>query len=618
MKRPYTRREMLQVGMHAGAVLLSSPHAPTAEPVVMRRQQRLPFWYELNRVQAHLGLSDAARVRPAFEGAGAMIRPLGARVMTRVVNWHDKGPWWPSSVGRPAEFSASRNVARRIIDEAHGAGLRFIAYYWFRTEAYFAERYGKWVARNPDGSAIQHARGVELCLNSPYGEIVGRRIAELVEMGVDGVYLDGRHQPSDGCWCEYCAARFARETGLSMPVARDEEDPQYRELLGFYNRTVERLLEGFQRIVRAGNPDCVLVASATFVPALWNPRMTTEWVRGVDVAKSEFRAPINLARRFYAEAGVGAGQPPTELQQALGFTVLRDAAEGRPPHIWVSGLETTGDLLTATSAILSYGCVANLNMPGTRIPDPGVAPCFDLGEKVGAVLAHARPLRWVGLVHSEKARDRRAPDRARQWREVIAPLVYAFQALAQVGVPVGVLTDGQLERAELDGYQLLFIPLLEELSDHQAVAIEGFRRRGGRVVASDPNWRWHDLAKHQQLFATFLARLPGGLDAAPVRVVRIGLRRVHAVPYFSEDGRRRIIAVANDFREVGRRRRRGVPQQLPRAVPSGVVEVRFGGFHPRRVTEAISGRRLPIGTVSGAAAVRLPAFQYMSLVVAER
>ena len=560
---------------------------------------RTQEWYESSRVQIHTRLGPPWLNRPAFFEAEKGLRSLGVQAYSRHVKTHDEGPWWPTAVGAPADFARTRNVAKEIVDRAHANGLHVIPYYWMMTEASLSDAHPDWLAREPNGSPVEHSRGKYLCMNTPYREVVKKRLAELAGMGADGIFFDERHNPPDGCWCAACKNKFRSETGLDLPKTKNLADPAYRALIGFYNRTIEGLFRELEDAIHGANPKTQLVVSVTFVPGLWNPRMTTEFVRLVDSAKSEFALGVNLARAIF-QANKGLAPPPRDVQMSLAYTLLRDASEGRPPHIWVARLTREKELMGASAALLTYGCIANLDMQEASIPNREFASSVALGNKVGPALAYSSPLRWAAVHFPERARGARLPDLTRVWNEVISPLTNAFQAFSRARVPVGIVTDGQLERGELGGYKVLVLPVAEELTASQRKTVEAFRKSGGSVIQP--------------------GEVHGTLDAAPVRVAG-GPAVLHAVPYTSRDGKTTLVAISQDFSWIEQPTREGVRKASPKEGnrPASGVEVVIRGRAPRRAVEVVSGKELPIAS-SGTegARVRVPDFEYMALVALER
>ena len=67
------------------------------------------------------------------------------------------------------------------------------------------------------------------------------------------------------------------------------------------------------------------------------------------------------------------------MRQAVGWTVLRDAADGRPPHIWAPGLPDINHAKAFAASLMTFGCIANMDVDarcllGNAAPLPGKTP----------------------------------------------------------------------------------------------------------------------------------------------------------------------------------------------------------------------------------------------------
>ena len=110
---------------------------------------------------------------------------------------------------------------------------------------------------------------------------------------------------------------------------------------------------------------------------------------------------------------------------------------------------------------------------------------FELGDRVSPYFAGTTPTRWAALHYAEHARDALAPDESGQWKQVLYPLYGAYRTLLRAHLPVGVVTDSQLEQGRLDGYRVLFLPAADRLTPRDASGGRGIqvaRRTGDRAT----------------------------------------------------------------------------------------------------------------------------------------
>ena len=85
---------------------------------------------------------------------------------------------------------------RAVTELCHKHGIRYVPYYLAQREPVaLAEAHPDWRCVNSKGKPTSY-----FCVNTPYRELVCKRVAELVkEVGVDGVFFDMFHTRADEC-----------------------------------------------------------------------------------------------------------------------------------------------------------------------------------------------------------------------------------------------------------------------------------------------------------------------------------------------------------------------------------------------------------------------------------
>jgi hypothetical protein len=598
----------------------------------------LPAWFDANRVQGHtrLGLSRYGDT-PQFANAGAAFAALGAGAFTRHVKSRDDDPWWPSE--EPVGPFDSDNLVKDFIDEAHAAGLKIVAYYWHMSEATFANLRPEWVCKKRDGvTPISGPRrsGLLLDITGPYGEVVLTRLRELAIMGADGFFFDFRHLPPRGCWETALAQDWEARTG-ERPPRPEDANPDYRAFLDFKAQRIEETFIHWRDVVKAEHPDVVFIVSTTTIPALTDREMTTRLARVADSAKNEYLHAVNpnFNKKVFDDPTLN--RPATHVRQALGWTVLRDASGGRPPHIWAAGVPNDEHARAFAASLITFGCVANMDVhevtlggsedtPAGKTPRAALEAAFKLGCDASPHLAGTEPVRWAAVHFSERIRNERGADYSAAWREVLWPLVGTFQVLAEDGLPVGVVNDHQLEEDELEGYRLLVLPNEDELTEGEQRVVTRFQRRGGAVIANEAAWQWSDRDGNAAAAAAFREAIAPHVAGAPLQVAGVGGRtRRYAVAYRDHD--RLVVAVTNDFSWVQIAWTEGAENAA--APPADGVRVMWRKGHglPERpppwppfrrlqAIEAINNEKtLEIVEIDGGYRVDLPRFPCMALVV---
>ncbi|MHC4469782.1 MAG: alkaline phosphatase family protein [Planctomycetota bacterium] len=574
----------------------------------------LPSWFEGSRVCAHTRLSSRWREDPVFTTAGEKLASLGFKTFSRHIKSGSEGAWWPSRVGAVEEWARERNVAKQIIDEAHRAGTRILVYHRHTEDRGAAEAHPDWVCRGDPLSGskpIDGKRGPQLCLNTPYADHVLTRLLELVDMGADGFYFDYVHMPKDGCFCGACGQRFNLETGLAPPPVANPRDPVYRRYVDFKNETIERAFLRWRQAIHGRNPEAVLLIGSNTYPSMLERHTTHRLYRIADSVKTEWsKGPLRLI-----------GISDTTL--SFGWDLARDAADGRPAHVWVHGLLGSASAVYATAGIVAHGCIANLDHPEGEIPNPGkFAKAVALGNRVSPHLAGTRPVRFA-LVHcSERARDARWPSPVRVGAEVVRPTHGAYRTFVGMRLPTAMITDSQLEEGVPAETRILFLADGETITPPMRKSVESFILRGGLLVTQRPEWLWHaGLEEFEKAQEGLREVVHDAGIRAPVRVFG-GSDAMHAMTYATPDRKRLVVALANEFDWVmtGRhssrelRERQHDLEPVPR--PCKDVTVKLPG-RPKRVFDAVTGKDLPTSRTPGGFIATVAEFEALAVVVAE-
>jgi hypothetical protein len=629
--------------MRAGRVRSSGSGADATSGAALTTSASLPAWFAENRVQGHTRLGIRLLDTPEFEDAAAGFKALGAGAFTRHVKSGKEGPWWPSAA--PVGAVQDRNVAKEMIDQAHAEGLEIITYYWHMGEKTYVDLRPEWVCKDTDRvTPITDRRGADLDITEEeYREVVLTRLLELAEMGTGGFFFDSEHLPLDGCWGSALENTWREvENGQDAPTPPDT-NPRYLEFIRFKARKIEETFNFWRDKVKAKHPEVVFVVSTTTIPALTHHAMTTRLARIADSPKNEYL--LALRDRFNKRVfknNADLAVPPGHVRQALGWTVLRDSADGRPPHVWAPGLPNTDHAQAFAASLLTFGCIANMDVDeqsllGAKAPTEGKTPldalkkAFALGKTASPHLAHANLLRWAAIHFGERNRNAREANYRRAWQEVLWPLVGAYQVLTEDGLPVGIVNDHQLEQSALDGHLLLVLPNSgpDDLTDGQQRAINAFEAGSGVVIRNKPEWAWSDPDGTDAAAAALRAAIRPHLATAPVQVTG-GPTGRYAISYRRRG--RLVVAVTNDFSWVQTTQPGDVPPKInPPAPPAVGVHVTWRKGHglpqipggtPRRhrleATEVISGEPLTVEELDRGYRVTLPTFSFMALLVVTR
>jgi hypothetical protein len=568
---------------------------------------RLPGWFEGNRVQAHSEHNIELAVKLTPEGHARVIREMGAEVLARIYLSRDEGAWWQSKVGEIHPLIGDRQFAQEISDAVHRQGMKAIAYYRHMSDAAMQREHPDWVCKLPDGSPFLEPRYIKT------------RLIELAEQGVDSIYFDNRHMP-DICTCQYCLKKFLQQRGHKMEPLAPVGSLKYMEAVEFVNRSMVEAFMEWRAAVRAKCPDVFFCVKSAQYPRFFSPHIDYNLLAISDSSGTEFNKPFGHVTLQMREEP-NFVEPAYDNQVGLGWSIVRDGSQGRPPIMWIPHIRNEEKAMYSAAAAVTYGCIAAMNM---RIRDlekdgPSNAAIFSsalaMGKKLSPYLAYARPIPWAALHISERSRNARLADRKLMWREVFWPALGAYQVLKEAHVPWVTVSDLALSEAIDARTRVLVLPWPDELTEKQKQVVQKFEKGGGDVVRLDQRAGWHNNSRQPELLKQMALAIQRFAGQLPIKIN--GPQAMHAVCFDQHDKKRIVVALANTwgwFKNTRRLIIEGTPPPMCRNV---TISFTRNLGKPRRVLEAVTGRELPIEKTNGGWLVQVPEFQINACVVAE-
>ncbi len=608
---------------------------------------RLPAWFEQNRVQAHFENRIHDDLDGLYQQLHPAVRSMGARVLTRIFKTTGEGAWWPTAVGETNELLRGRDLGRELVEHAHQCGLRVFAYYRIMCDDFVEREHPEWLCRDVHGELVLEPRTRRrpnprdrrhvICFNSPARQFVQARLLELADRGVDGIYFDSWHMP-EVCTCENCRRLFQQQTGRPLRVPADRSSPDYQRAAAFVAQSIVRNFRQWKAAVRAKHPDVLFAIGSSLYPCFHTQmQLTADLLAISDTSKTEFSKPFGgflgwpvvdgrLVRgRLPRHLDPSFALPSYDVQNALGWTFTRDSCDGRPPLMWVPFTRTEQQALFSAAAAVTYGCVASIHPTDlwsrrTRRINPAAIeryrPVYAYGQKVSPHLAGTRPLRWALLHISERSRNRRIADQRKLWVEFFAPLLAAFETFQQAHWPVATINDRQLAAGVPDQAAVLVLTHRDELDQPQRRAVERFTRRGGVVVCLDDWTGWHLRGEKETLKRKLLEGLEDRGLVPPIRVR--GPARLHAVFFRGPEGRKTVVSLVNDFGWFRCKRepdRQALSLPAPPPCEGVVVELQRQQGPVRRAVEAVTGKELEVSHEGPWTRVAAPPFAVTACVV---
>ncbi len=544
--RQHHRHRMFEAtGSAAAAMLLAVSSAgqnPLGGPDVL-----LPDAYETHRVLAKVNLARGS-IRDAGPGdtcdcngcdddlfitANALVAQLGpgATLFQRHCKTGDEGPWWPTAVGPqhvdedcPRFFHEGEDLVAGMDDRAASAGQRTFYYYRHMEEAYYGGTWSDdgddrldlgewdpstalepaWIARRRFGSDSPPTypgdgpdigwpwvttRGIWLCVNSPYRDVVRTRVEELAAAEGIGIHFDYKHNPPQGCFCAYCEAAWV-ERGWqdATGVAFTDLTSEHPLLMDFYSESVRLYFEHLTAAARVIDDRFIIGVKAAELAAIGRRGLRTANAAAADILMLEFGQ--GSSHKVFGNCGDPPHpllyEPSWSVKWSVAWGLARDATYGRPPKVVIDVLSSLDDLphpdaqeaRALTGAALTFGCTAVLTYPGLGEPaTPDIwTPSHQLGAALATAIGHTRPRRWVGVLFPESALVYRGWNRSNSptnqptvtiYREIFSPIFGAVELLDEKGAPWGLITEEQLleyaaDPDYLDAFAQLVVPVAQD------------------------------------------------------------------------------------------------------------------------------------------------------------
>ncbi|MDA8745660.1 dockerin type I domain-containing protein [Rubripirellula amarantea] len=413
------------------------------------------------------------------------------------------------------------------------------------------------MCRLQSGDPIVHfRRGTYLDLASEYAEIVESRLLELAAMGSEAFFFDSYHMPEIGCRGGAIEQGFVAETGLTVP--EDASSENHEAWIRYKADFLTAYFEELSETIHEQFPHVAMVISNATLAGLFSQQTTTQ-LAADDIGKSEFTFATRFDEDFF-ESHPDVYEPHADFRAALGWTVLRDASDGAPPHIWMASFPNEAHIRAFTASIITYGGVANIDVPEANLlvaNDPEgtstratVAAGMALGNQLSGTVAGKATATEVAILFSESQRDA-LPSLASRCTEVIGPVIGAYEAFRTEHRSVNVIADWQLADPDYDlqRFEVVFVTQRSTLSVDQESALSQFEASGGVVIENNPSWQWSTPdgitgskeALLQVLNSVLPARLQSTGGSAHVHI------QMHVNP---DDATDRTILIANDFRFV--------------------------------------------------------------------
>ncbi len=422
---------------------------------------------------------------------------LAEKLHVNVLVIFARDPWGrtfykSSSVG-PFHPKLGEDFIRNLVRYAKEKNIKVVVMIGHTANKYLYLKHSDWAQVNSRGETIllEHVPQYEqnydpewpqMCINSPFIEYIAKEVVETISLGVDGVFLDSfRYQPDPerACYCKWCKTRFYKEHGYEMPLNPNWSDSRWRRLWDWRYEVVVDKIKYLSQLAKKLNSDVLFMYNSH--PGGWAGRTN----RVVE----EAREYIDVV---YAECSEVDHQPPGFITE---MTKLTKAMSGGKPvwssrnyfHMYRTVQATTPIAVKQglREAIIAGGSPWLLVFSSTLKQSPEVLEAakqvFVEHERIEEYLDGAEPIRYAGIVVSNKTRDHYGRLKPQKYVDEVRGFYYS---LTHSHVPVDFIAERDLEDKVLSKYRVVILANTAYMTSNAVKALEKYVENGGNIIAT--------------------------------------------------------------------------------------------------------------------------------------
>lgn len=463
-------------------IKLSSANLPPRTVMTLQPERHIPDWLETDWRIGHLPPAGFDMVEKYLKA--------GYEVVTVNAN----GAWWkvgPSaSLYTPQEVKEADEYMRRLVTMIHGAGAKSIFYIgpvqvpWLSPQ--MVKAHPDWVRIRPSGKPDPTPNFANI--RSGYADWLLNQLTYVTKTyGVDGYWFDGYAPVHLHTYDEATRKAFREYSGgkdIPMPISDVPDQPMYfdisgnplaREYMAWHEKYFVEFADRMRSAIREGNPDAVIFANHSgnrtwYFPDMYMGEYPASYSSAIDVSSVELYWDV----------------PGDPLYQQFVYAFMQGVTHDKGAAVWIQPSE---------HGITGVSSPVEIQLRGLEGMGWGVRAEFVESAKREEYmrmheenikarepwLVKSRAVPYIGIVASEQTRS--------LYARGALPLYFshtlgAFRSILEKHWPVRVLTEYDLENANLEGVQTLVLPDVACMSDRAAEVVRRFAQNGGGVVAS--------------------------------------------------------------------------------------------------------------------------------------
>jgi hypothetical protein len=450
-------------------------------------QRPVPKWLQTHLRIGHLPGYDERMVKE-FLKAGYNVVTVNC-----LERWDRVGP---SAVMYSAdEVKRADEYLHRVVDTIHAAGAKSLLYIGPVQVPLFSKRFRaahpEWLRVKPDGSRDENFGNIR----SAYADWLCAQLAYVVrEYHADGFWCDGYAPGHLHTYDETTERQFRNISGnKEIPTKFDPvRDPVARQYLAWHDQYFVDLADRMRGAIRAENPDAVLFANYSanrtwYYPEMYMGEYPAAYCKAVDVSSVELYWDV----------------PGDALYQQFCCAFVQGVSDNRGGSVWIQPSE---------HGVSGVSSPVEIQLRGLEGAPWGIYPEFVeaagreeyFKQHVANVKSReewweeSEPVPYIGIVASEQTRTLYAQGALPVY---FSHALGAFRAIFEKHWPVRILTEYDLEDADLHGVRVLMLPNVACLSPRAAEVVRRFVRQGGGLVASFETSLYDDKFARRSDFA---------------------------------------------------------------------------------------------------------------------
>ena len=407
--------------------------------------------------------------------------------------WDRVGPGAP--IHTPEVVSRADAYLRNVVDTIHKGGAKSI-FYLGPVQAPLHDptmrtAHPEWLRVRPDGTRDDNFGNIR----SGYSDWLRQQLAYLVETyHVDGFWFDGYAPVHLHTYDDATRDAFRKHSGgKEIPTTFDPvNDPISRTYLAWHEQYFIDLAAKIRATIREKNPEAVIFANYSanrtwYFPDSYMGEYPAAYCTAIDVPSVELYWDV----------------PGDALYQQFCYAFMQGVCRQGPAAIWIqpsahgiSGVASPIDIQLRGLEGAPWGVYAEfvestgreeylkLQIDNVRARDP--------------YWIETEPVPFIGIVASEQTRTLFARGALPVY---FSHTLGAFKSLFERHWPVQILTEYDLENADLRGIRVLVLPNVAALSDRAVEVIRRFVAAGGGLVASHETSLYDENFQHREDFA---------------------------------------------------------------------------------------------------------------------